>query len=136
MNDADLIRVLLLEDNETDAFLVRSALGGRARGFDVSHVETLQEADNALSNSQTFDVIIGDLNLPDSSPRNTLEFLLRARERLPVVVLNACDDPALTRQCADRGVACYSKQKLLDKTFVKTVRDQTSQAAWEIKKHS
>lgn len=136
MNTNNPIRVLLLEDNETDAFLVQTALGGRAGGFQVDHVETLQQARNALSDSQTYNVIVGDLNLPDSSQNQTLEFLLRVREHLPVIVLNACDDPALTLQCATRGAVCYSKQKLLDKHFVETVRDQINHDLLRISKHS
>lgn len=135
MNANEPIRVLLVEDNETDAFLVQAALGGRAGGFEVSHVETLHEAHDALFDSKTFNVVIGDLNLPDSPQDNTLKFLLQTREHVPVVVLNACDDPALTEACAAHGAVCYSKQKLLDKAFVQTLRDQVSRAASEISKH-
>jgi len=122
MNTSDLIRVLLVEDNESDAFLVRAALDGRDLGFEVLHVETLREARAALEGSHAFDVIVGDLNLPDSSPENTVEFLLRVRKQLPVVVLNACDDPELVNKCDGSGLVCYSKQKLLDKEFIETLR--------------
>jgi DNA-binding NarL/FixJ family response regulator len=122
MNAADLIRVLLIEDNDSDAFLVRAALDGRNLGFEVSRVEMLHEAQAALVDFHAFDMIIGDLNLPDSSPENTLEFLLQVHEHLPVVVLNACDDPDLTNKCARSGLVCYSKQKLLDKEFIETLR--------------
>jgi two-component system cell cycle response regulator len=129
MNHTDPIRVLLVEDNESDAFLVRTALKLLGKGkFSVRRVESLNEARVALGNSEQFDVLIGDLNLPDSSPDDTLAFLLRIREQVPVVVLNACDDPDLEQQCADSGAACYSKQKLLDREFVEIVRHESEHA--------
>jgi DNA-binding NarL/FixJ family response regulator len=129
MNHVDPIRVLLVEDNESDAFLVRTALNVFGKGgFNVSRVETLNEARRALGNSEHFDVLIGDLNLPDSSQGDTLAFLLRIREQVPVVVLNSCDDPDLEQQCADSGAACYSKQKLLEREFVQIVRKESEHA--------
>ncbi len=124
MNSNDRIRVLLVEDNESDAFLIRAGLGRDKNGFDVSLVETLREARDALSDSQHFDVVLADLNLPDSSSESTLEFLLRTSKQLPVLVLNSCDDPELVDRCAARGAVCYSKQKVLDKAFGETVRGE------------
>jgi CheY-like chemotaxis protein len=123
MNPDLLICVLLMEDNPSDVFLVREALGGRRSGFDVVHVETVKEAQAALSGSKHFDVVIGDLNLPDSAHHQTLAFLTQLH--LPVVVLNASDDPALEDECAARGMKCYSKQRLLDEDFVNLVRRQS-----------
>ncbi|MGZ5529622.1 MAG: response regulator, partial [Limisphaerales bacterium] len=120
MNSADRIHVLLLEDTESDAFLIRASLGGDASDFEVSVVETLREARDALSNSQQFQIVVGDLNLPDSSSESTLEFLLKTSEQMPVIVLNSCDDPELADRCAARGAVCYSKQKLFDKAFAET----------------
>lgn len=124
MNPDHLIDVLLVEDNPSDVFLVREALGGRRAGFDLIYAETLKEAREALSGSRHFEVVIGDLNLPDSSRDETLEFL--SRLHLPVIVLNASDDPALDEECASRHLTSYSKQRLLSGEFSEIVRRQAA----------
>ncbi len=71
------IRVLLLEDSPGDARLVQEALAENAPGeFVVTWVERLADA-LARTATEPFDVMLCDLNLPDSSgmagPRSIVE---------------------------------------------------------------
>ena len=65
------MRVLLLEDNTIEALTLQRELGGR---YDIRVVSTLAEAIGALTYAAWQpDVIVADLNVPDSEGAATLE---------------------------------------------------------------
>lgn len=78
------MRVLVLEDDPTDALAVRRELADR---FDVVIADTLAEGLIRLTTPGRIpDVIVTDLNLPDSSGPRTLEILRETAPGIPVVV--------------------------------------------------
>src|SRR4051812_37186657 len=79
------INVLLVEDNPSDALLVREELAG-APGvrFVVTHVVQLKDALQRLKAGR-FDVILSDLSLPDSEGMETFERLHQAVPGMPVI---------------------------------------------------
>src|SRR4051812_12438070 len=85
------IRVLIVEDNPGDAALIRRALRSvKSREFQVSHVSRLSAALESIH--QYLDVVLLDLNLPDSQDLETLH-QLRAREpHLPIIVVTGIED--------------------------------------------
>ncbi len=102
----DPIRVLLVEDNPGDAKLVAVMLrDAPAPGFRLARAGTIGEALGAL-HREAFDVILLDLNLPDSSGLEGLATLLADGVTAPIVVLTGLDDEgvgaeALRRHAAD-----------------------------------
>jgi CheY-like chemotaxis protein len=65
------IRILLIEDNPGDAYLIEDRLEESANfSCEIKNVGTLNEASSVL-NKQPFDVILLDLVLPDSDDANT-----------------------------------------------------------------
>ncbi len=102
------VRVLLVEDNEDDAILVRRALGPRARGgsFAVTHVESLSAASDALAEA-TYDVLLLDLSLPDTGGRDTIRRGLEVAGALPVLVLTGLEDDGLALEAVQRGAQDY-----------------------------
>jgi DNA-binding NarL/FixJ family response regulator len=78
------VRVLLIEDDEVDARAIRRALGER---HEIRGTATLAEAIR-LIRGKAFrpDVIIADLNLPDSEGPVTVEALQDAAIGTPVIV--------------------------------------------------
>ena len=98
-----LIRVLLVEDNATDALLTRDALE-HAVGVRFS-LETCQSLGSALAQLKhtEFDVVLLDLNLPDSDGLETFTRLRAAAPRLPVLLLSHRDDDALAMQAMHAG---------------------------------
>jgi len=71
--DAQLLKVLLVEDNLKDAELFKELLSeARATRFETSHVQRLDKTLELLR-QDTFDVILLDLSLPDSQGLQTLE---------------------------------------------------------------
>ncbi|MFP4155494.1 MAG: diguanylate cyclase domain-containing protein, partial [Halothiobacillaceae bacterium] len=98
-------RVLLVEDEPGDAQLIRwQLLEKAADAFEVEAVDSLSEAEAlAIDRRWTPDVILLDLNLPDSTG---VETVIRACESLPdapIVVLTGQTDERAIRSAIDAG---------------------------------
>ncbi len=105
--------VLFVEDNPGDALLVREALRDSGAGDQsLTVVETLAAA-LALLHRERFEIILLDLNLPDSNGLETIRTLMTAAEGVPVVVLTGLED-------ADIGLAAIraGAQDYLVKTHI------------------
>lgn len=92
------MKILLLEDNITDADLIRRGLISSIPDCIIEHASTLQQARKLLVEDHSFDIALLDVNLPDG---NGIEFLVEIRQRkfnFPVIVLtgNGDEDAAVT----------------------------------------
>lgn len=86
------IKVLVVEDHEPDYRLVFEYLKESVNPvFQVSRAKKLSEALNIISGSQ-FDVILTDMDLPDSRGLNTLASICKATPQTAVVVLTGLND--------------------------------------------
>ncbi|MFN8285911.1 MAG: response regulator [Chitinophagales bacterium] len=86
------LKVLLLEDNPGDAFLIKFYLGESSSPvFQVSHAENLKSALEYLSENK-FDIIISDMNLPDSFGVDTIKNILAKFPGNLVIVLTGLTD--------------------------------------------
>ncbi len=82
-----LTKVLLIEDNPGDVRLVQTLLcGDRQSRYALVDVPELEAAQVLLS-TQTFDVVLVDLGLPDSEGIATLRKLIDLHFDIPVIVL-------------------------------------------------
>src|SRR5688572_10975675 len=97
------VRILLIEDDPIVAALVRLNLD-QAKWGDVSveHAEALEDALARLRRID-FDLIVTDLNLPDSAGLDTLDALVRATDRLIVVLTGESDHQIGRASCRERG---------------------------------
>lgn len=87
---SDPVRVLLVEDDSDFAELI-SAFSHRSTGWTlIGHARTLDEAIRRISDSKP-DVVLLDLNLPDSNGAETVDALLERFHPLAIVVLTAMD---------------------------------------------
>jgi len=80
------LRVLLVEDSETDALLLLRAL--QRAGFDPEHqrVDSAREMDQALENKE-WDLILADHAMPQFSAPEALEMLKRHGLDLPFIIV-------------------------------------------------
>lgn len=81
------LRVLLVEDSERDAALLRLYL--RRGGFEavLERVETREQMQSCLE-SAAWDVVISDGQLPHFSARGALEVLREGGHQLPFLMLS------------------------------------------------
>ncbi|RPI96683.1 MAG: diguanylate cyclase [Chloroflexi bacterium] len=103
------ISVLLVEDNPGDARLIKEMLSGPAYfgvAYQLSHDETLNAAIQTCSNNH-FDIILLDLNLPDSTGLETLESLYGLFPQIPIIILTGLNDAELTLQSVQHGAQDY-----------------------------
>jgi len=92
MKTAGTTSVLLVEDSALEARLVERLLDRAGPGlFCVTHVMTLTKALLVLCQPD-IDVVLLDLNLPDSTGLETLRSVLARNPRLPIVVLTGADE--------------------------------------------
>ena len=121
--DEQNIRVLLVEDNEEHAQLLRRLLVEADDPiFEVTHFTALRPALDALD-MPGFDLVLLDLSLPDSDGIDTF---LRMQDRapdLPIVVLTGMDDEALAVETVHRGAQDYLvKGRVDDRVLVSSMR--------------
>src|SRR5262245_20483876 len=86
------LRVLLVEDDPTDAFLVREWLAEVAAPIDLLAVESMREARPLLSQVQC---VLLDLGLSDASGLDGLREVLRRADGVAVCVLTGLQDEHL-----------------------------------------
>ncbi len=86
------LKVLLLEDNPGDAFLIKFYLDeSTSPKFNVTHAETLKAALNMLAENK-FDIIISDMNVPDSFGVDTIKSILSDYPGNMLIVLTGLTD--------------------------------------------
>jgi signal transduction histidine kinase/DNA-binding response OmpR family regulator len=103
----DVIRILLVEDSASDADILQGSLRQTHAGnFEFSWVERLEDGLARLGR-ETYDALLLDLNLPDSSGPETFRRAQQAAPGLPVVVLTGSHDEAIGLAAVREGVQEY-----------------------------
>lgn len=105
--------VLLVEDNPSDARLVRTAMAGSGAVYDVTTVERLEEAERLLT-KQSVDAVLLDLSLPDATGLDTFTRLHARSPALPIVVLTGNDDEGLAVSALQVGAQDYLIKDRID----------------------
>jgi len=99
--------VLLVEDNRIDAQLIRRLLRRVSTSYyRITHVRTLNDA--VLSAEELSpDVILADLNLPDSRGTDTVTSLQTAYPDIPLIIVSAWEDEAVSLRSVKAGAQDY-----------------------------
>lgn len=117
------LNILLIEDNPGDAFLIKFYLEDSVLKFArLLHAEYLKTAIDLLQHNE-FDVILLDLNLPDSKGIETLESVLEASQGSVVIVLTGLNDEELGLQTVKKGAQDFLVKGQFDgKVLTSSVR--------------
>lgn len=105
----DLYRVLLIEDNRGDAYLIQRSLEETFDGeydFKFVNVQRLGDA-LRLSETRSFDLVLMDLNLSDSNGANTVSAIYNAMPNIPIIVYSGMDDATLKQKALMCGAKAY-----------------------------
>ncbi|MGA2702180.1 MAG: response regulator [Isosphaeraceae bacterium] len=101
------ISVLLIEDNEADAYLVSESLANsQPPRFKITHRDRLSSGLACLSH-ESFDLVLVDLSLPDSDGFETFRRVRESSPSIPIVVLTGRDDQDLANKTARAGGQDY-----------------------------
>lgn len=114
INDKPHIRVLIIEDNEGDAELVCRFLSkAKNMYFDIERTGLMSSGVDFLG-KETFDVILSDLGLPDSSGVETFVKLHSRYPDIPTIVLTGLDDEKTALRAVQSGAQDYLVKGQID----------------------
>ncbi len=109
----DIQKILLVEDCASDACLIQQMLGTSLSfiRYDFTTVSRLADALAALD-SESFSLMLLDLNLLDSTGVATVSALHGSRPDIPIIVYSGVNDPQLRQQAILCGARhCVEKGK-------------------------
>ena len=93
-------KMLLVEDNDHDAFFVENAMKNIGADADITHVHDSDGAVPAIEEDRP-DLILLDLNMPGMNGHDILKLLKNddATRDIPVVVFSSSEDPKDIADC-------------------------------------
>jgi DNA-binding NarL/FixJ family response regulator len=126
MTQTRQVSVLLVEDNQGDADYIRRELSRSEETiFGVDHVEWLNSAITAIENG-SYDVVLLDLSLPDSTGIDTVVKMREANARIPIIVMTGHDDMNMAIQCVrydaqDYVIKSEAKARHLERSILQAI---------------
>jgi hypothetical protein len=101
------LRILLVEDNESDAELVRQMFRKERQGsFQLTHLLSIADAVSHLGKGGV-DIVLLDLGLPDGTGLDAVRRAHSAAPEIPLIVLTGMDDEQLAAQAIKEGAQDY-----------------------------
>ncbi|KAA0895421.1 putative bifunctional diguanylate cyclase/phosphodiesterase [Oryzomonas rubra] len=134
---AEIIRVLLIEDNPADVRLLRECFSELSDVLFLVHDANCIASSIQLVSEKHFDVILLDLSLPDSIGLETLHRMHTQAPDIPIIVLTGMSDDALALTAMRHGAQDYLLKgqfdiNLLSRAIRYTIERKRAEA--EIKK--
>lgn len=115
------LNILLIEDDEKDAFLIEKNLSNTLIDSHILIVQTLKQAFKIIDGS-VFDIILLDLSLPDSKGLNTINKLIEKTPNIPIIVLTGLEDRKTVLDAVTSGVEDYIfKKSITSDLLVKSI---------------
>lgn len=112
------MRVLLIEDNEDDAQLIREMLAGPEGGaFDLERVNLLSTGLERLD-AGGIDMVLFDISLPDSQGLSTVGKVHAKASTIPIIVLTGLQDEALGVNAVQEGAQDYLVKGQVDRNLL------------------
>ncbi|MBI5099450.1 MAG: EAL domain-containing protein [Nitrospirae bacterium] len=111
------IHILLIEDNPGDVRLIREMLKKSKLAYSFDHAGTLSDGLVKLK-EHAFDVILLDMNLPDSSGLDSIPEIKRVASKIPIVMLTGLDDEETAVSALQLGVQDYLLKDRIDRTLL------------------
>lgn len=138
--------VLIIEDEPGDAHLVQlQLLEKSAAAYQVFHAETLADARSLLmQDGFSPDIVLLDLNLPDSTGTPTVSRCRQLFPNVPIVVLTGLEDVEATIAAIEAGADDYlakssdaeSIRKALNYALLRHERDRSERLALTVFHHA
>ncbi|UCF43059.1 MAG: response regulator [Planctomycetota bacterium] len=118
------INLLLVDDDVVDRRLITKALSRFSPSvqFNIQTAETVSEAIEHLNTSK-YDVVLLDLNLPDSGGIDTVQKVYNTDSNVAIVVLTGLPDEKMGLQTIEKGAGDYLvKGKFSDDALMRAIR--------------
>jgi adenylate cyclase len=117
------IRVLLVEDNPGDLWLIHNYLAeSKQERFSITNAQTLAECIAALEH-KSFDIVLTDLSLPDCAGLDTFKKIHARVPTVATIILTGLDDSELALQGVRAGAQDYLfKNKIDGELLTRSIR--------------
>ena len=108
MSKKHKLTILLIEDNLGDVDLIKEFFEetGESSKYDLIHKQRLREGLSVLKKGGV-DVVLSDLNLPDSSHTQTVKTLLAFSSRIPIILITGSTDEKIALKAIQNGIQDY-----------------------------
>jgi class 3 adenylate cyclase len=118
MSTERIIKVLIIEDDEFVSMVYEDQLKDASSiNFETEIYQTLGEGLSAFKNHQ-FDVLLLDLNLPDSEYMNTINSIPEFSENIPVIIMTSTNSELLALKAVNLGGQDYLIKGNLEKSLL------------------
>jgi signal transduction histidine kinase/CheY-like chemotaxis protein len=131
------LRILVVEDDIIDRKQMERLLAGSSLAqYELVCADCLNKA-LVLLDQREFDILLLDLNLPDSYGLDTLDVMERKHPNLPKVVVTSGDDEEVGLEAVTRGAQDYlPKGKVNSRALARVIhysmeRKRSEQLLWE-----
>lgn len=106
-----IYKVLLVEDDPTHAMIVKQLLHqSKDFNFQVQHATYLSGAVSLLT-KENFDVVLLDLNLPDSQGTDTIEKIRHTNSSVPIMSITGYEATGSLSRYLNNGIQDYLDKK-------------------------
>jgi DNA-binding response OmpR family regulator len=113
------MRILVIEDDQTVAELMRRMLADEGYAVDVAHDG---EHGRSMAKDDSYDAIVLDLELPDRNGMSVLQELRREGSRTPIVVSTGRSTPADVVRVLDAGADDYVQKPVPNEVLAARIR--------------
>jgi len=110
------INILLIEDNPLHVSLIRKML--KDISYNFISVVTLKEGYEQIQKNN-FDIILLDLNLPDSTGLQTFQKVINFNKEIPIVLITGIEDEQLALKLIKKGAQDYINKQSLNATLLR-----------------
>jgi len=122
ITEQQTVDLLLLEDDDVDFDSVKRQLDTSPIKFEISRVDTLQEACNRLKKNR-FDIVMADLRLPDSDGIETVDSLAEHSQETILLVMTGLEDEEVEQEVLNRGAhGFFVKTEIRGKSILRTIQ--------------
>lgn len=122
-SDSKTCKTLLIEDDEIDCQALLRAINRSGSSYINKLAKSISEAEQQLKNN-SYDIVISDMNLPDSNGMETINKLLKITRNTPIVVVSGTESEEIALQAVHAGAQDYIQKKYLKDAdlIVRTLR--------------
>jgi FixJ family two-component response regulator/HPt (histidine-containing phosphotransfer) domain-containing protein len=121
--------ILVLDDDPTISIIVRGIL--QSHPFDMRFVSNIERAKEALK-SDSFDVFLTDIHLPDGSSLNHLEEYFQLRPDLKIIVMTKFNNEDVTDLAWKKGAVEFLEKPIQEKHLLNALDSSVNQESLSI----
>ena len=113
--ESSSLNILLIEDSDTDAFIIQNAINKHCMNICCVRATTLRSGEDLLQ-AGGIDLLLLDLGLPDSaSPKETYEQMKEWSDKLPIIIMTNIRDHDLAKTMVHEGAADFLNKDIIAK---------------------